>query len=91
VVVPARAIVTEAGVNRVYIVVDGRAAERVVQVVDRSEGVAVIDRGLNPGDQVAVDGVADLYDGAVVVTGAAPAAAAAPAAPAVLAAPGAAQ
>ncbi len=81
VALPARALVTEAGVHRAFVIVDGRATERVVQVVDRSEGTVLVDRGITPGEQVAVDGVADLHDGATVAIGPAPAAPAAPGAP----------
>jgi len=87
VAIPARALVTVAGVNRAFVIVNGRAAERVVQVVERSEGLVLVDRGITAGEQVAVDGVADLADGSPVVVGAAPATVVAPTAPAAPAAP----
>ena len=45
--------------DRLFVVQNGRATERVIQILDRSERAVLIERGVNPGDQVVVDGVAD--------------------------------
>lgn len=64
--VPARAVASEAGAHRVYVIANNRAQERVVTLGDRSGDRVVIERGVNPGEQVAVEGVDRLFDGAAV-------------------------
>ncbi len=65
--IPSRALVNEAGVQRVYVVANGRATERVVTVAERDGDTALIERGLNPNERVVVEGVADVRDGSAVV------------------------
>lgn len=78
-VVPASAVLVEAGVNRAFVVHDGVIVERVVTVADRSEGQVVIEEGVTPGESVAIERVGELADGMRVV---APSPAAEPVAPA---------
>ncbi|UJR79727.1 Efflux RND transporter periplasmic adaptor subunit [Sandaracinus amylolyticus] len=79
-VVPASAVMTEAGVDRVFVVVDGAIEERVVSIAERSSEEIVIAEGLRPGEEVATDALDQLGDG-VRVAPAGAATAAAPSAP----------
>jgi RND family efflux transporter MFP subunit len=65
-VVPAAAVRTEAGVARLYVVRDGRAELRFVQVGRHADGLAEVLRGVKVGEQVAVSAVERLADGAPV-------------------------
>lgn len=88
-VVPASAVLTEAGVDRVFVVVNGAIEERVVSVADRGSEEITLAEGLAAGEVVATDALARLADGVPVTVagnpaaaGGATAAAPAPAAPA---------
>ncbi len=62
--IPARAVLSYAGVDRVFVIENGAAAERVVQTGRRIGGERVeIVAGLRPGDVVAVDGADRLSKG----------------------------
>jgi RND family efflux transporter MFP subunit len=65
-VVPAAAVRTEAGVARLYVVTNGRAELRYVQVGRQAAGVAEVVRGVKVGERVAVSEVDRLADGAAV-------------------------
>ncbi|MDQ3033959.1 MAG: efflux RND transporter periplasmic adaptor subunit [Myxococcota bacterium] len=71
-IVPASAVMTEAGVDRVFVVRDGVVEERVVSIVERTGDEIVIEDGLEAGEQVATGALDQLADG-VRVTSAAPA------------------
>lgn len=66
-VVPTRALVEEDGVHVVYVVDDGSAVRRVVQIGIASGGVTEILAGLGSGDSVVVTGQASLRDGSKVL------------------------
>ncbi len=72
--VPETAVSSLAGVTKLYVLADGKAAERKVEVLRKREGDALVQGALAEGDQVIVTGIARLFDGApvqVVETGAA--------------------
>jgi RND family efflux transporter MFP subunit len=63
VAVPSRAVLSEAGTSRVFVIAGGRAQERVVTVVERTADEVLIDRGLAAGERVATDNLTRLGDG----------------------------
>ena len=67
VAIPTRAVLNEAGTNRVFVIVNGRAQERVVTVADRTGDTALIDTGVNAGERVATDNLTRLGDNVPVV------------------------
>ena len=71
-VVPAGAVATTAGVDRVFVVRDGTIQERIVSVRDRDAREAVIGEGIAPGEQVAIEGLDRLADGVNVTVATAP-------------------
>lgn len=64
--VPLEAVVSYAGVNKVFVVIDGRAAERIVELGDRKDEWVEALSGLNGDEQVVVEGVSRLADGVAV-------------------------
>ena len=79
--VPAEAVAYVVGISKLFVVTDGRAAERQVKTGVREGGRLEILEGLRPGEVVATSALGQLYDGAtvLVVTPPAPASAPAPA------------
>jgi len=67
VAVPARAVLSEAGAHRVFVVAGGRVQERVVTVASRAGDLVLIERGVNPGERVATDNLTRLGDGIPVM------------------------
>jgi RND family efflux transporter MFP subunit len=67
VAIPARAVLSEAGTSRVFVVAGGRVQERVVIVAERTGDTVVVERGVNPGERVATDNLTRLGDGVQVV------------------------
>lgn len=65
--VPARAVLSEAGASRVFVVVNGRVQERVVTVADRNDNEVLIERGVAAGERVATENLTRLGDGVQVV------------------------
>ena len=65
--VPAEAVAYVVGISKVFVVADGRAAERQVKTGPREGGRVEILDGVKPGDVVATSGLGQLYDGAPVV------------------------
>jgi len=66
VLVPARAVVTEAGVSRVFVIKNGHAEQRLVQT-GRTEGDLIqVKNGVAADEQVATSGLERLSDGAPV-------------------------
>lgn len=64
VAVPLAAVLTEAGVNRVFVVgARGAIEERVVSVASRDASSAVIAEGLRPGERLAIEALDRLADG----------------------------
>ena len=65
-VVPEKALLPIEDKQFVYVVEDGKAVQKEVQVGRRKPGVAQIVAGLQPGEQVVVEGTLRLRDGASV-------------------------
>ena len=66
VLVPARAVVTEAGVSRLYVIKDGHAEQRVVQTGQKEGDLIEIKSGVAADEQVATGNVEQLSDGVAV-------------------------
>jgi multidrug efflux pump subunit AcrA (membrane-fusion protein) len=66
VLVPARAIVTEAGVSRVFVIKDGHAEQRLVQTGQTEGDLIQVKNGVAADEQVATSGLERLSDGAAV-------------------------
>jgi multidrug efflux pump subunit AcrA (membrane-fusion protein) len=66
VLVPARAVRTESGVNRVFVIRDGHAQERVVQLGQTEGDLVQIKNGIAGDEQVATSNVEQLADGMAV-------------------------
>lgn len=65
--VPQESVITFAGVTKLFIVADGTARERKVQLGTRgNNGMLEVVDGVNAGEQVAVSGLSKLEDGAAV-------------------------
>lgn len=65
-VVPVSSVKTDETTSRVWVVVDKRVQERVVQLGGEREGKVAVVAGVKPGEQVVVEPGADVRDGAVV-------------------------
>jgi RND family efflux transporter MFP subunit len=61
--VPPSAVLTQAGVSRVFIVRDGSIVESVVSIAERDAEHVTISRGVTPGDVVATEHLEQLADG----------------------------
>lgn len=66
VAVPARAVLSEAGTHRVFVIQGGVVQERVVTIADRNEQEVLLARGVQAGEQVAIEHLDRLSDGARV-------------------------
>ena len=66
VVIPEDAVIPLQGQNFVWVVKDGKAARRQVQLGVRTTGFVEVRSGVEPGEQVVVGGVAMLQEGAPV-------------------------
>ncbi len=53
--VPPEAIVTFAGIDRVFVVQEGQAAEKRIRTGRRTPGAVEILEGISPGDQVVLN------------------------------------
>jgi RND family efflux transporter MFP subunit len=67
-VVPRAAIGTTGSVSRVFVRAGGRVSERLVTVGRQAGDLVAVGGNVSPGDEVAVEGVASLSDGAEVAT-----------------------
>jgi RND family efflux transporter MFP subunit len=63
VLVPARAVHTESGTSRVYVIKDGRAQQRLVQLGQAEGDLVEIKSGVSADEQVATSNVELLSDG----------------------------
>ncbi len=61
--IPAAAVVQRGQMEVVYVIKDGRARLRLVRTGKKEGGKVELLSGLDPGEQVAVDGIAGLKDG----------------------------
>ena len=66
VLVPARALVTEAGVSRAFVIKDGRVEQRVVQTGQTEGDLIEIKSGVAADEQVATSNLEQLSDGLAV-------------------------
>jgi len=66
VLVPARAVVTEAGVSRVFVIKDGHAEQRLVQTGQTEGDLIEIRQGVAADEQVATSNQQQLTDGIAV-------------------------
>jgi hypothetical protein len=66
VLVPSRAVQTDAGVNRVFVIKDGRAQQRLVQLGQTESDLVEIKSGVAEGEQVATSNLDQLSDGIAV-------------------------
>ncbi len=66
VLVPARAVVSEAGVSRVYVIKNGHAEQRVVQTGQTEGDLIEIKSGVAADEQVATSSLEQLSDGIAV-------------------------
>jgi membrane fusion protein (multidrug efflux system) len=67
VVVPVRALQDIQGVSQVVVIgADSKAAFRAVQVGDQVDGLAIIEKGLAPGERVVTQGLQKVRDGGIV-------------------------
>jgi len=64
--VPTRAVHTESGVSRVYVIKDGHAQQRLVQLGQTEGDLVEIKQGVSADEQVATSNVELLTDGATV-------------------------
>ena len=66
VLIPSRAVVTDAGVNRVYVIKDGHAEQRLVQTGQTDGDLIEIRNGIAADEQVATGNLEQLTDGIAV-------------------------
>ncbi len=66
VVVPVAAVKTEGDTNKVFVVKNGRAEERIVKIGVLENDKIEIQQGVQEGEQVVVSGVGQVYDGVTV-------------------------
>lgn len=66
ILIPAKAVRTDGGVVKVFVIENGRAAERLVQVGDTENDLIQVKTGLKENEQVAVSNVEQLFDGVTV-------------------------
>lgn len=66
VLVPARAVRTESGVSRVFVIKDGKAQERQVQLGQTEGDLVEIKNGVTENENVATSNIEQLSDGMVV-------------------------
>lgn len=66
VLVPQRAVYTDAGASRVYVVKDGRAQQRMVQIGQAEGDLVEITSGVAEGEVVATGNIEQLSDGMAV-------------------------
>lgn len=67
VTVPEAAVAAFAGTPRVYVLQDGKARERIIEISGKTKGRVVVKKGLNSGEKVIVSGLDMLSDGLSVV------------------------
>lgn len=66
VLIPARAVRTEAGVSRVFVVKDGHAQQRLVQLGQSESDLVEVKSGVAAGEQVATSNIDQMSDGMAV-------------------------
>lgn len=66
VLIPVRAVIQDGTSNRVFVVRDGRAEQRIVQLGDAEGEMIEVRNGVAANEQVAVSNLETLYDGVAV-------------------------
>jgi membrane fusion protein, multidrug efflux system len=66
ILVPSRAVISEAGVSRVYVIKDGRAEQRLVQLGQTEGDLVQIKSGVSVDEKVATSNLEQLGDGITV-------------------------
>ncbi|HRH43938.1 MAG TPA: efflux RND transporter periplasmic adaptor subunit [Pyrinomonadaceae bacterium] len=66
VLVPSKAVRTDGGVTKVFVIQDGRAVEKLVQLGDTENDMVQVKTGLKENEKVAVSNVDQLFDGVTV-------------------------
>ena len=66
VLIPARAVLNQAGVNRVYVIKDGHAEQRLVQTGQKEGDLVEIRNGVAADEQVATGNLEKLTDGIAI-------------------------
>ena len=66
VLVPARAVITESSVSRVFVIKNGHAEQRLVQVGQAEGDLVEVKSGVTAGEQVATSNMEQLSDGIAV-------------------------
>ena len=66
VLIPARAVVSDAGVNRVYVIKNGHAEQRLVQTGQTDGDLIEIRNGIAADEQVATSNLEQLTDGVAI-------------------------
>ncbi len=66
VAIPSRAVLSEAGTSRVFVVINNRVQTRVVSVTERRGEEVIVERGVAAGERVATDNLSRLGDGVAV-------------------------
>ncbi|CAN5778368.1 efflux RND transporter periplasmic adaptor subunit [soil metagenome] len=66
VLIPARAVQTESGVSRVFVIRDGRAVQRLVQLGQSESDLVEVKGGVAAGEQVATSNIDQISDGMAV-------------------------
>jgi len=64
--IPARAVISDAGVSRVFVIKDGHAEQRVVQTGPTESDLIQVKSGISNGEQVATSNLEKLGDGMAV-------------------------
>jgi multidrug efflux pump subunit AcrA (membrane-fusion protein) len=66
VLIPARAVLTEAGVSRLFVIKNGHAEQRLVQLGQSESDLVEVKSGVATGEQVATSNIEQLSDGIAV-------------------------
>jgi len=66
VLIPARAVLTEAGVSRVYVIKNGHAEQRLVQIGQTENDLIEVKTGVAADEQVATSNLEQLTDGIAI-------------------------
>ncbi len=66
ILIPAKAVRTDGGITKVFVIQEGRAVEKLVQIGDTENDLIQIKQGLAENDKVAVSNVEQLFDGVSV-------------------------
>jgi RND family efflux transporter MFP subunit len=66
IMIPAAAVRTDGGVTKVFVIQDGRATERLIQLGDPENDLIQVKQGITENEKVAVTNVQQLFDGVTV-------------------------